>query len=106
MFVARVTGSLVSTQKLESMVGYKLLLVEPYRLDAEQRRSLVTTGRMFVAVDVLGAGEGDFVLVAQGSSARLTPETKSMPIDTLIIGLIDHVHVEDYCVYERNADTR
>jgi microcompartment protein CcmK/EutM len=104
MFVARVTGSLVSTQKLESMVGYKLLLVEPYRLDAEHRKSLVTTGRTFVAVDLLGAGEGDLVLIAQGSSARLTPETKNMPIDTLIIGLVDHVHVENHCVYERSTD--
>ena len=104
MFVAQVTGSLVSTQKVDSMVGYKLLLVEPYRLDAEQRQSLVTTGRTFVAVDLLGAGEGDFVLIAQGSSARLTPETKNMPIDTLIIGLVDQVHVENHCVYERTAD--
>jgi microcompartment protein CcmK/EutM len=104
MYVARVTGSLVSTQKLDSMVGYKLLLVEPYRLEAEHRQSLVTTGRTFVAVDLLGAGEGDLVLIVQGSSARLTPETKTMPIDTLIIGLVDHIHVEDHCVYERNAD--
>jgi microcompartment protein CcmK/EutM len=104
MFVARVTGSLVSTQKLPSMVGYKLLLVEPYRLESEHRQSLVTTGRTFVAVDLLGAGEGDLVLIAQGSSARLTPETKTMPIDTLIIGLVDHVHVNDYCVYERDTD--
>ncbi len=104
MFVARVIGSLVSTQKLDSLVGYKLLLVEPYRLDAAQRQSLVTTGRTFVAVDLLGAGEGDFVLVAQGSSARLTPQTRAMPIDTLIIGLIDHVHVGDQCVYARHAD--
>ena len=104
MFVARVIGSLVSTQKLDSLVGYKLLLVEPYRLEAEQRQSLVTTGRTYVAVDVLGAGEGDFVLIAQGSSARLTPQTKTMPIDTLIVGLVDHVHVGDQCVYARHAD--
>lgn len=103
MFIAKVTGSLVSTQKLETMVGYKLLLVEPYRLDADRRQSLVTTGRTFVAVDLLGAGEGDYVLIAQGSSARLTPETKHMPIDTLIIGLIDQVHVQNYCVYQRAA---
>ena len=77
MFVAKVTGSLVSTHKVNSMVGAKLLVVEPYRLDSETRESLVTTGRTFVAVDSLGAGEGDFVLLTQGSSARLTPETKT-----------------------------
>jgi ethanolamine utilization protein EutN len=85
------------------MVGYKLLIVEPFRLDTD-RKSLVTTGRTFVAVDLLGAGEGDFVLIAQGSSARLTPETKSMPIDTLVIGLVDQVHVENHSVYQRTAD--
>jgi len=106
MFVARVTGSLVSTQKLPSMVGYKLLLVEPYRLESEHRQSLVTTGRTFVAVDLLGAGEGDLVLIAQGSSTRLTPETRSMPIDSLIVGLVDHVHVADRCVFERTEDPR
>ena len=104
MFIAKVTGSLVSTQKLESMVGYKLLMVEPFRLDAQKRDRLVTTGRSFVAVDMLGAGEGDFVLIAQGSSARLTPETKNMPIDTLIIGLVDTVHVSQDCVYKRETD--
>ncbi len=104
MFIAKVVGSLVSTQKVEAMVGYKLLLVEPYRLDAATRQSLTTTGRTFVAVDVLGAGEGDFVLIAQGSSARLTPETKNMPVDTLITGLIDHVHVENHCVYQRTDE--
>jgi len=101
MFVARVTGSLVSTQKIDTMVGWKLLVVEPYRLEAKQRKSLATTGRTFVAVDMLGAGEGDYVLIAQGSSARLTPETKNLPIDTLIIGIVDKVHVDSNCVYSR-----
>lgn len=101
MFVAKVTGSLVSTQKAEAMVGYKLLVVEPYRLEAKERKSLATTGRTFIAVDMLGAGEGDFVLITQGSSARMTPETKNMPIDTVIIGIVDKIHVENACVYTR-----
>ncbi len=101
MFIAKVTGSLVSTQKTASMVGYKLLIVEPYRLEANDRQSLVTAGRTFVTVDMLGAGEGDFVLITQGSSARLTPETKNLPIDTVIIGIVDQVHVESHCVYSR-----
>jgi len=101
MFVAKVTGSLVSTQKVESMVGYKLLIVEPYRLEAKKRNSLETTGRTFVAVDTLGAGAGDYVLLTQGSSARLTQETKTMPIDCMVVGIIDTIHVDNGNVYSR-----
>lgn len=104
MFVAKVTGSLVATQKVGSMVGYKLLVVEPYRLEGKQRESLTTTGRTFVAVDTLGAGEGEFVLITQGSSARMTPETKELPIDTVVIGIVDTVHVEDRCVFSRATE--
>lgn len=100
MFVAKVTGSLVSTQKVETMTGRKLLVIEPYRLDKD-RGSLVTTGRTLVSVDTVGAGEGEFVLVCQGSSARLTPETKNLPVDTVIIGIVDTVHVDHRCVYTK-----
>jgi ethanolamine utilization protein EutN len=104
MFVAKVTGSLVSTQKVDSMVGHKLLLVEPFRVDPQDRGRLVSTGRTFVAVDALGAGEGEFVLITQGSSARLTPETKNMPIDAVVVGLVDTVHVEGQCVFSRQHE--
>jgi len=100
MFVAKVTGSLVATQKVGSMVGHKLLVVEPYRLD-ESRQGLKSAGRTFVAVDTVGAGEGEYVLITQGSSARLTPETKNLPVDTVIIGIIDTVHVGNACVYAK-----
>lgn len=102
MFVAKVTGSLVSTQKMDSMVGHKLMVVEPFRLAQGSRKKLETTGRTFVAVDTLGSGVGDFVLITQGSSARLTPETKNMPIDTVIVGIVDKVTVEENCVYSRD----
>jgi microcompartment protein CcmK/EutM len=105
MFVAKVTGSLVATQKVDSMVGRKLLVVEPYRLDAQTRSSLKTTGRTFVAVDTVGAGLGEFVLITQGSSARLTPETKNLPVDTVIIGIVDTVHVDARCVYAKEGDS-
>ena len=101
MLIAKVTGTLVATEKVGSMVGHKLLLVEPYRLDPKTRGGLVTTGRSMVAVDSLGAGVGEMVLLTQGSSARLTPETKSLPIDTVVIGIIDSVHVEQACVYNK-----
>ncbi|SRR6187549_38799 len=102
MFVAKVTGSVVATQKVDTMVGYKLLVVEPYRVDAKDRNKLETTGRTFIAVDSLGAGEGDFVLITQGSSARLTPETKNMPIDTVVVGIVDDVRVDAAKVYSRS----
>jgi microcompartment protein CcmK/EutM len=101
MFVAKVTGSLIATQKLDAMVGQKLLVVEPYRVDPKKRSSLTTTGRTFIAVDMLGSGVGDFVLITQGSSARLTPETKTLPIDTVIVGIVDKVHVDQLCVFDR-----
>lgn len=101
MFVALVTGSVVATQKAASMTGHKMLVVEPYRLDDKTRDRLVSTGRTFIAVDTLGAGEGQFVLVTQGSSARLTPETKSLPIDAVIIGLVDTVRIEGKEVFNR-----
>lgn len=101
MFVAKVTGSLISTQKVKSMVGHKLMVVEPFRLAPGSRQELETTGRTFIAVDTLGAGVGDFVLITQGSSARLTPETRDMPVDTVIIGIVDRVTVEEHCVYSR-----
>ncbi|MFP6612659.1 MAG: EutN/CcmL family microcompartment protein [Pirellulales bacterium] len=101
MFVAKVTGSVVSTQKVESVVGHKLMVVEPYRLDAQTRSALSTTGRTFVAIDTVGAGEGEYVLITQGSSARMTPETKNLPIDAVIVGIVDSMHVESNCVYKR-----
>jgi len=101
MFVALVTGSVVATQKADSMTGHKMLVVEPYRLDEKTRDRLVSTGRTFIAVDTLGAGEGQFVLVTQGSSARLTPETKSLPIDAVIIGLVDTVRIEGKEIFKK-----
>ena len=102
MFVAKVIGAVVSTQKTSVLRGHKLLVVEPYRLDAQGRQQLVSAGRTFVAIDTLGAGEGEMVLITQGSSARLTPETKELPIDTVVVGIVDRVDVEGGCVFEHN----
>jgi ethanolamine utilization protein EutN len=103
MFLAKVIGSLVSTQKVDTMRGHKLLVVEPFRVDPKSHRELVSTGRTFVAVDSLGAGEGELVLITQGSSARLTPETKSLPIDCVVVGIVDQVHVDRQCVFDREG---
>ena len=103
MFVAKVTGSLVATQKVDSMTGQKMLVVEPYQVDPRTRSTMTGSGRSLVAVDTVGAGEGEFVLITQGSSARLTPETKNLPVDTVIVGIIDTVHVDQTCVYDKEG---
>jgi ethanolamine utilization protein EutN len=99
MFLARVTGSVVSTQKVKSMVGHKLLTVEPYRVDPDSKRGLISTGRTFVCVDTVGAGEGEMVLIVQGSSARLTPETEKLPVDAAIIGIVDTVNIDNQTIF-------
>jgi ethanolamine utilization protein EutN len=104
MFLAKVTGSIVATQKVDSMSGQKLLVVEPLRLDPETHAKLITTGRSFVTVDALGAGVGELVLITQGSSARFTPDTKELPIDTVIIGIVDRVDAAGRCVFNNNKD--
>ena len=104
MFIARVTGSVVSTQKVASMTGHKLLMVEPYRVDDKSKERLVPTGRTFVVVDTLGAGIGEMVLVCQGSSARLTPETSKLPIDDVVIGLVDSVDLGGSVVFRSSLN--
>jgi microcompartment protein CcmK/EutM len=99
MFLARVTGTVVATQKVRSMTGHKLLVVEPLRVDPATRSQLVGTGRSFVVVDTVGAGLNETVLIVQGSSARLTPETEKLPVDATIIGIVDSVNVENQIVF-------
>src|ERR1043165_7342941 len=102
MFLARVTGSVVATQKVAAMVGAKLLTVEPLRVDPDKRDKLIGTGRTFVCVDTVGAGQGELVLLVQGSSARMAPEVEKMPVDATIIGIVDTVHVENKTIFSAN----
>jgi ethanolamine utilization protein EutN len=99
VFLAKVTGSVVATQKVASMTGRKLLIVEPLRVDPQGREALIGTGRSFVVVDTVGAGQGEMVLIVQGSSARMTPETEKLPVDATIIGLVDTVNVENKTIF-------
>ena len=103
MFLARITGSLVATQKVASMVGQKLLIVEPLRVDEQDKSDLKPTGRTFVVVDTVGAGEGEIVLCVQGSSARFTAQTKEMPVDAAIVGIVDSVQVHGTTVFHANG---
>lgn len=99
MFLAKVTGSVVATQKVASMTGHKLLTVEPLRVNPDNHRELISTQRTFVVVDTVGAGQGETVLIVQGSSARLTPETEKLPVDAVIVGIVDTVNVENQTIF-------
>ena len=82
MIVGKVVGSLFSTRKSEKLVGNKFMIVEP----VETMRS---TGERLVAIDIIGAGVGEYVLVAQGSAARIGCDMADAPVDAAIVGIID-----------------
>lgn len=91
MFIAKVIGNVVSTQKNAKFLGMKLLLIQPY---ISRDKKLEISGSSVVAVDSVGAGVGECVLFTQGSSARLTPATKDAPVDAVIVGIVDVVEVD------------
>ena len=82
MILGRVYGSVVSTHKLESLVGSKFMLVQ-----CIEKGELVE--KYLVAVDGVGAGIGDDVIIAEGSSARIGMRNQNAPVDALIIGILD-----------------
>ncbi|MFG0333417.1 MAG: EutN/CcmL family microcompartment protein [Maioricimonas sp. JB049] len=100
MFLARITGNVTATQKVEAMVGQTLFVVEPLRVNEKTGEDLQPTGRTFIAVDTVGAGEGEVVLIVQGSSARFTEDTKTLPIDCAIIGIVDDVRLGAGSIYK------
>ena len=90
MFIAKVIGNVVATQKNAKFQGMKLLLIQPH---VTKNGRLEASGSTVVAVDSVGAGVGECVLFTQGSSARLTPATKEAPVDAVIVGIVDSVEV-------------
>jgi ethanolamine utilization protein EutN len=93
MFLAKVEGQVVATKKDPNMSGRKLLLLRPQLVDEKDPTKFRPGANTIVAVDNLGAGEGEMVLFCQGSSARLAPGMKDAPIDAVVIGLVDSVDV-------------
>src|SRR5947208_8029889 len=103
MFLARVTGNVVSSQKDKTLLGQKLFVVEPLNVkydDSGAPASLGNTGRAIVAIDVVGAGEGQLVLIVQGSSARMTDVTKNLPADAVIVGIVDSAEYAGKTFYQ------
>ena len=97
MILAKVLGTVVSTRKDAGLSGLKLLLAR------EVDGAFEPTGNQIVAVDAVGAGVGEVVLIAAGSSARLTEVTKDRPVDHVICGIVDAVEMEGRDVFVKYA---
>ncbi|MFZ2493066.1 MAG: EutN/CcmL family microcompartment protein [Thermoanaerobaculia bacterium] len=95
MQLARVVGAVVATRKEETMQGLKLLVVKP--LDEEGRES----GNAVISADAVGAGPGEIVLIAAGSSARQTVATDKRPVDSVVMAIVDSWNVGDSVKYKK-----
>lgn len=97
MILAQVLGTVVSTRKDAALSGLKLLLAR------EVDGKFQPAGNFIVAVDAVGAGTGEIVLIAAGSSARLTEATKDKPVDHVICGIVDAVEIGGRDVFSKSA---
>ncbi|MCB9249136.1 MAG: EutN/CcmL family microcompartment protein [Ignavibacteriales bacterium] len=87
MFLGKVIGTVWSTRKDEKLIGSKFLIVKELDLENNFKTDFV------VAVDSVGAGVGEIVLCATGSSARQTNQTKDKPVDAVIMAIVDKLDV-------------
>jgi microcompartment protein CcmK/EutM len=95
MQLAKVVGTVVATQKSDRLDGLKLLILRPMAPDGS------LSSQYLVATDAVGAGPGEVVLYATGSSARQTEATQNRPTDTVILAIVDTVEVEGSVMYQK-----
>lgn len=88
MIIAEVIGTVVATRKHDQLVGYKIQVVQPIEPQSEN-----PAGEPFVAVDVVGAGAGEQVIVVRGSAARYAAKDVNCPVDATIVGIIDQIDI-------------
>jgi microcompartment protein CcmK/EutM len=98
MMIARVIGTLVSTQKEPTLEGLRLLVCQPVNAEGEQ------AGATVVAADAVGAGVGEMILYATGSSARQTIATQNRPVDAVVMAIVDNWEVAGKIKYRKSDD--
>lgn len=96
MLVGKVIGTVVSTRKDPKLEGLKLLVVQATDLAGSAK------GGQVVAIDSVGAGVGEVVLCASGSSARQTDMTQNRPVDTVIMAIVDTIECGNEVVFNKN----
>ena len=98
MLLAKVIGTVVATHKEKSMEGLRFMLLSQVDLDGNE------TGGHVVAADAVGAGPGEMVLYATGSSARQTVATDKRPCDAVIMAIVDNWEVHGQFKYRKGAE--
>ncbi len=98
MILAKVVGTVVSSQKEKTMEGLKFLVLQQIDLDGKTKDGFV------VAADAVGAGTGEMVLYASGSSARQTVATDNRPVDAVVMAIVDNWEVNGEIKYKKGMD--
>lgn len=96
MYAAKVIGTVVCTAKDEKLNGRKLQVVQPVSL-----LTLLYEGKPVVAIDSVGAGQNEIVLVVGGSSARQTAVTANTPVDATIMAIVDLIDIDGNTVFDK-----
>lgn len=96
MNIGRVKGTVVSTNKSDKLIGLKLLIVKPINIETFEEK-----GSMVVAVDAVGAGEGEVVMLVGGSSSRQTAATDAKPVDQAVVAILDSVDLNGKRIFEK-----
>jgi len=99
MQIAKVVGTVVSTNKSERLSGLKLLLVQPVDIGSMKEK-----GGMIVAIDTVGSGVGEVVMLVAGSSSRQTTSTDGKPVDLSIVAIIDHIDLGSKRIFEKFSE--
>jgi microcompartment protein CcmK/EutM len=98
MMIAKVIGTLVSTQKEPTLEGLRFLVCKPVNAVG------VAAGATVIAADAVGAGVGEMVLYATGSSARQTVATQNRPVDAVVMAIVDNWEVDGEIQYRKSED--
>ncbi|MDD2715983.1 MAG: EutN/CcmL family microcompartment protein [Candidatus Wallbacteria bacterium] len=88
MLLGKICGTVVATRKDVNLVGFKFLVVEELTIE------LKPTGKFHIAVDTVGAGAAETVLLVSGSSARQTVKTDKKPVDCIVVGIVDTINLQ------------